>query len=238
MLDSTGSTNTFASALAGSGEGSHGTVVATGFQTSGRGQGGNRWESERGMNLTFSIIVTPENLPAADQFLLSMVVSLGIAGALKKHLDGISIKWPNDIYAGDDKIAGILIEHAITGNVIGHTIAGIGLNVNQTVFTGGAPNPVSMKLITGTEYNTAEIMNEVLESIDTQYRLLFTQHRDDVTARYNLMLYRRGEWHRFRAEGREFRGMITGTGDSGALLVKEETGTTCSYLFREIGYII
>ncbi|MBM3420883.1 MAG: biotin--[acetyl-CoA-carboxylase] ligase [Bacteroidetes bacterium] len=238
FLDSTASTNTYAAALVESGEASHGTVVAAGFQTSGKGQAGNKWESEKDKNLTFSIVLFPERVPASAQFSLSMVVSAGIAHALMRHMGGIRIKWPNDIYAGDDKIAGILIEHAVSGNRIGHTIAGIGMNVNQTVFTSDAPNPVSMKLISGIDYDTKVVLAEVLESVGRQYDLLTAGGKHAIEEEYNRLLYRKDEWHRFTSEGTVFTGMIMGVGESGELILKNGSGGVNSYLFREIEYIL
>ena len=116
------------------------TTVTTDFQTSGRGQRGNSWESERGQNLMFSFVLYPAFLKARKQFLLSQIISLAIKEELDTHVSDVSIKWPNDIYWKDKKICGMLIENDLTGTHISRSIAGIGININQEAFTSPAPN--------------------------------------------------------------------------------------------------
>lgn len=236
-IDTTVSTNNYAAAILQEERIGEGTVISTGFQTGGKGQAGNKWESEKDKNLLFSIILYPENITPADQFLISRAVSLGIAGFLRHYLSGISIKWPNDIYVGDGKIAGILIENAIAGSRLVHSIAGIGMNVNQTIFISDAPNPVSMKLITGLEYDTSLLLSELLASIGKYYQMLFAGGRDVIEDDYHSILYRKGEWHHYIAGTRKFMGMITGTERSGCLSVKDDMGRLSSYMFKEIEYL-
>ena len=151
-LESVPSTNTWAKEHAE--ELHHADIVLTHDQTAGRGQRGNSWEAEPGMNLTFSLCLEPSSILPSEQFLLSEAVALGVADAVAQALgldtqqEEITVKWPNDIYAGNRKIAGILIEHSIRGNRIAKSIAGIGLNVNQRLFRSDAPNPVSMHQLT------------------------------------------------------------------------------------------
>ena len=135
------STNSFAASMLREQEVQEGTVVYTNYQSAGRGQGGNKWESEENKNLLISIILFPSMINPSDQFLISMAVSLGICDFLDQYTSAISVKWPNDIYVKNDKIAGILIENSIMGDQIEHTIAGIGINLNQTVFEGDVHNP-------------------------------------------------------------------------------------------------
>ena len=144
-IDSAGSTSTY---LAGIADGCcHGTAVMAREQTAGRGQRGNSWEAEPGKNVTMSILLRPEGLEPARQFVISQAVSLAMVEMLDCFIgaEPVSIKWPNDIYVGDSKIAGILIENVISGTEISRTIVGIGLNVNQTEFVSDAPNTVSLK---------------------------------------------------------------------------------------------
>ena len=108
-----------------------GTVIYADFQKAGRGQKDNKWESEKGKNLLLSIILYPTSIRPEDQFYLSMAVSLGICDFIDSFFPGSKIKWPNDIYINDDKIAGILIENSVMGETIESTIAGIGININQ-----------------------------------------------------------------------------------------------------------
>lgn len=189
-LDTTASTNAAAAAMGN--EAADGTVVTAAEQTAGRGQRGNSWESEPGKNLTFSIVIR-RGFQAPRQFELSMLVSLGLTSALSKHLDPdrVKIKWPNDIYFDDRKLAGILIENTVSASGIERSIAGIGLNVNQTEFRSDAPNPVSMKQITGETYDLESVLEEtagaVLDFID-QY--CEQEEPDELQALYMAQLWR------------------------------------------------
>jgi BirA family biotin operon repressor/biotin-[acetyl-CoA-carboxylase] ligase len=236
-FDSTTSTNNYASALLHEGSAGDGTVIRAGFQTGGRGQEGNTWESERDKNLLISIILFPEKILPSDQFSISMAVSVALVRFLSRYLQGVRIKWPNDIYFRDDKIAGILMECAISGNRISHAIAGLGLNVNQTIFAGTAPNPVSMKLITGIDYDVDAVMRELITDLDRSYASVLKEGRRAVEDEYLGMLYRKDQWHRFSAAGKEFIGMITGIDDTGCLVVTGKSGTRRSYMFKEIVYL-
>ncbi len=150
-LPETGSTNTWLKEHAD--EIPVPAVAVTDHQTSGRGQRGNTWEAEPGKNLTFSMLFKPEGVAPSGQFFISEAVCLGIVDTLRRYLphpETVKVKWPNDVYAGDRKICGILIEHSLeSASAIRHTIAGIGLNVNQKEFHSSAPNPVSMFNLTG-----------------------------------------------------------------------------------------
>ena len=134
VQDELESTNNYAKQLV-SDKVEEGTVVLAQFQSKGRGQQGNYWESETGKNLLFSLILYPDFLEAEFQFSLSMLVSLAIVSVLDEETDEVQIKWPNDIYVGKLKIAGILIENTIKGSKLGSTIVGVGLNLNQEMFT-------------------------------------------------------------------------------------------------------
>lgn len=236
-LDSLASTNSYASAVLQEEMVPDGTVIAADFQTGGRGQQGNQWESEKGKNLLFSIILYPKGVKPADQFAISMVVSLGIASVLGKYATGITIKWPNDIYAGNDKIAGILIENSIAGDSLVHSISGIGININQEIFTSGAPNPVSLKMITGVDHDRKELLGEILSSIAVYYERLATGGKKPLESEYVRMMYRIGQENWFMAEGTKFRGVISGIDNSGCLVVKREDGTPNHYMFKEIEYL-
>lgn len=126
----------------------HLTMVTAERQTAGRGQRGNSWESEPGANLTFSLLIRPEGVPARSQFSISEATALAVTDLLAIYGVKATVKWPNDIYVGDRKICGILIEHAVMGTSIMHSIIGAGLNVNQTRFVSDAPNPVSLLQLT------------------------------------------------------------------------------------------
>lgn len=164
-LDECLSTNSHLASIAH--ECSHGTVIWTKAQTSGRGQRGNSWEALPGENVTMSILLRPDGLPPARQFILSEAVSLAIVGVLNRYLpkNSVKIKWPNDIYVGDGKICGILIENTISGMNITSSIVGIGLNVNQRQFHSDAPNPVSMAQLTDRRYDVETLVFEIAEEI-------------------------------------------------------------------------
>jgi BirA family transcriptional regulator, biotin operon repressor / biotin---[acetyl-CoA-carboxylase] ligase len=236
-LSTVGSTNSYAASLIREGVVAEGTVVSALFQSEGRGQSKNRWESEYGRNLLLSIVLFPTAVRPEDQFSVSIAVSLGIKDTLTRYIDSVKIKWPNDIYAGNDKIAGILIESAISGETILHTIVGVGLNVNQEKFISDAPNPISMKMITGKEFDTAVVLEELRGCIEHRYKELIRGGREVMDGDYQRSLWRLGEWHRFRRGTSEFTGMITGTSRSGCLMVRDESGTIREFAFREIEYL-
>jgi BirA family transcriptional regulator, biotin operon repressor / biotin---[acetyl-CoA-carboxylase] ligase len=236
-LKSVDSTNNYARNLLNRGEVPEGTVICAGYQTGGRGQSNNSWESESDSNLLVSMIFFPLMIRPEDQFVISMAVSLGLKDLLDNYTEGIKIKWPNDIYSGSDKIAGILIENAIAGNKIIHTIAGIGLNVNQERFLSDAPNPVSLKQATGKLYETRFLLEQLISSVQNRYIAVTTNGRKAVAGEYHNSMWRLGEWHTFRADSGIFPGQITGTDDRGCLLVRHRSGVIKNYAFKEIEYL-
>ena len=171
-------------------------TIRTDFQTAGRGQAGNTWESEEGKNLLFSALLRYDNIRATEQWRLSMLVPLALWDVLAKYLpaDRLTIKWPNDIYYDNQKLVGILIENALAGQYIGHSIAGIGLNINQVQWISNAPNPISMKQITGQEYEPEALMNEWIAAMQ-QWEDCSTEQ---LYQAYYQHLYRREGWHKER----------------------------------------
>ena len=173
-------------------------TIRTDFQTAGRGQAGNSWESEKGKNLLFSTLLRYPEVEAANQWRLSMLVAVAVREAiasilspLASRLSPITIKWPNDIYYNDQKLVGILIENTLSGRQIAYTIAGVGINVNQTQWLSNAPNPVSMKQITGEEYDVENLLNAFLEAIQRWEKASTEQLREE----YIKHLYRRTGWY-------------------------------------------
>lgn len=230
------STNTYAAGLLKSGTIPEGTIVFTNYQTAGRGQKGNRWESEDGMNLLFSIILYPGMVSPVDQFIISMFISLGIRDFLIMLIPQCTIKWPNDIYCGDDKIAGILIENSVTGMEIINCVAGIGLNVNQTDFPGHIPNPVSLKMLTGNEHDPDLCLHQLAGFMDRRYKQLISGHIDDIRNEYISSLYRLNEWHRFNSAGGYFSGKIISVSDSGRLIIEKRNGKLHEFSFKEVDF--
>ncbi len=231
------STNTYASGLLQKESINEGTIIYTNFQSAGRGQKGNRWESEDSKNLLFSIVLFPMMVIPEDQFIISMFVSLGICDFLKTYIPACKIKWPNDIYAGDDKIAGILIESSITGNSINNSIAGIGLNINQDHFPEYVPNPVSLKILTGKEYDPTLCLKQITGWLDKRYKQLISDRRSEIRNEYISSLYRLNEWHKFKSDRRTFSGKIVSVADSGRLQIEDRTSKILEFSFKEIEFI-
>ena len=226
------------------------TVYAALFQTAGRGQKGNRWESRSGENLTFSILLKPQDIRVREQFILSQVVALGLLDFLRSEGVTATIKWPNDIYVGDKKICGTLIEPTLSGGQLSSAVAGIGLNLNQRVFDPSIPNPTSLSLVTGRSYDVKEMLPRVLEPIFTRCDKLFSPYaRNGYDAEYMEHLYRRGEWYGFEElpasevptehrSGRRVEARILGIDPEARLLLEHRDGTIHTYGFKEIKYII
>lgn len=215
-----------------------GSAVLVDFQTAGRGQAGNSWESERGKNLTFSIAVYPSAIPANRQFLISQVSALSIKDTLDSYTKGISIKWPNDIYWENKKISGMLIENNLMGVSIHSSIIGIGLNLNQEVFKSNAPNPVSLFQITGKVYDREEVFRRALSCFYARYLQLLHGEFGDIEKDYANSLYRREGLFSYRDSGGVFKAQIRGTEPDGRLVLQLSNGNTRKYAFKEVEFII
>jgi BirA family biotin operon repressor/biotin-[acetyl-CoA-carboxylase] ligase len=168
-LDTADSTNNYAVRELLTKSLNEGTVFVADCQNKGRGQGQSSWESAKGLNLTFSIVLYPKSIEIQRQFTISKSISLGVLDFLSGFTSGLSVKWPNDIYAGDRKIAGILIETAISAGKFTRAIVGIGLNINQELFISDAPNPVSLKNLTGQTYTLPVMLNVLCKKLDHRY---------------------------------------------------------------------
>lgn len=234
----TGSTNNYANQQIRENECREGTVFLAYEQTAGRGQVRNFWESEPGANLTFSIVIYPDFLEIRHQFLISKVVTLGIYKALSKYIDDLKIKWPNDIYAGNKKLGGILIENSIMYGLLKSTVIGIGLNVNQTVFRSSAPNPISLKTLTNQHFDLDVILEEVLFGINSYYVLLRDGGEELIDQKFVSVLYRLNEMHFFRAEKEDFEGEIMGINEIGQLLIRKIDGAILDFHFKEVEFLL
>lgn len=219
-----------------------GDVVWAERQTAGRGQRGHRWESAGGENVTFTLVLEPRFLPVDRQFLLSEAVTLGIVDCLAEYGIAARIKWTNDIYVGDRKITGMLIEHKLGVGVINRTLAGIGVNVNQTEFDPSLPNPVSMALVADRRFDRRPLLERLVECIMARYEAVRTggETLDALQRDYHRHLYRLDEEHWYgRPDGSRFRGTIRGVEPTGALRVEDAaTGEVRGYLFREIEFVL
>lgn len=218
-----------------------GAVVMAEQQTQGRGQRGNRWESPAGVNLTFSVVLCPDFLEADRQFYISRVIALALTDALATEDFDPRIKWPNDIYLGDRKVAGILIENDLTGYTISRSIAGVGLNVNQTLFDPELPNPTSLCLEAGGEIDRVELFGGFFTALARRYEQLGEGRFAELGADYLARLYRRNEEHFFKhgETGERFAAVIVDVGAGGELYLRHSSDDTVrSYLFKEIEYEI
>lgn len=211
-------------------------VAVADFQTAGKGQGSHTWESEAGKNLLFSIKVNPRWVPVRQQFLLSMAGAIAIKEALETYVDGITLKWPNDVYWNDKKISGTLIETSIDSKGIKTCIFGIGINVNQEAFHSDAPNPVSLRQILGHEVDKDELLQKVIESFRRYYELLRRADYMDVSGIYHLSLYRRKGFHRYEDADGDFEGAFVEVEDDGHLILHDKQGVIRSYSFGEVKF--
>ena len=212
------------------------TVVVADYQSAGKGQGVHTWESERGKNLLFSILVHPHWVPVVRQFMLSMAGALALKDALDTYVDGITLKWPNDVYWNDKKISGTLIETSVGSRGIKKCIFGIGLNVNQTEFHSDAPNPVSLCQVLGHEIDREEVLQKVLEAFKKYYELLRQADYMDISGIYHLALYRRKGYHLYEDKDGEFEAAFVEVEDDGHLILHDKQGVIRSYTFGEIKY--
>lgn len=215
------------------------TVIFTDFQEKGRGVGLNIWQSEPAQNILMSIILQPDFLNPADQFLINKVVSLAVGKCLGKFLPTteIKIKWPNDVYASNRKIAGILSKNIIMGDQFSSCIVGIGLNVNQMNFNPKLPNPVSMAQLAGSNFDREAVLNELINQIKAGYHVLRIGNIADIHQAYLSKLLNFSQPAVYKCRGQEFIGIIRDVDHFGHLVV-ESGGLTKKYDMKEIALII
>jgi len=241
-FDTLSSTNDKATDLLSKGC-SEGTVAAARSQTAGRGQQNAVWESEAGENLTFSIALRPTFLHAEHIFYLSKVVSLGVVDFLLSQKINALIKWPNDIYVGERKICGILIEQSIKGEYVAQSVAGVGLNVNQRTFK-HAPNATSMLLCSGAERELDDMLNSLSVCILSRYNALkeACQKNDSsltlqgIDKEYHSLLYRRQVFFTYKCGNEHFTAKILSVEPSGELVLQKESGEVRRWGFKEVEF--
>ncbi|MBQ7472687.1 MAG: biotin--[Prevotella sp.] len=212
------------------------TVCVADYQTAGRGCGSNTWESERGKNLTFSVLTHPTGLAPTKQFLLSMAGALALKQVLDGLVNDITLKWPNDIYWRDCKLSGTLIETRLSGSTIRDCIFGIGLNVNQRQFLSDAPNPVSLYQILGHEVDQESLLQHIIEAFTNRMQMLADGCADDILNDYKNSLYRREGYHHYRDPKGEFEAAIIDVEPDGHLLLRDRQGELRRYAFKEVGF--
>lgn len=236
-IEETGSTNSYLRGYK-QGKDEEMTVVIADFQTGGRGQGCNKWESERGKNLLFSILVHPHGIPVNRQFIISEAVALSVSDTLKNYSDGIKVKWPNDIYHHDRKICGILIENNVSSKGIENCIIGIGININQREFHSDAPNPVSLFNIIGSETPLNEVADEVLRNFEQRIAEMENNSWKKIRNDYMESLYRREGFHTYRDENGIFDAEIINVEDDGHITMRDGCGNERKYAFKEVEFIL
>ncbi len=220
------------------------TTIIADFQTAGRGQVGNHWESEAGQNLLLSTILRPKGVDVSRQFLLSMAVSLAVTDALATVLPAhaqplLKIKWPNDIYVAHGKMVGILVENRLRGREIADVIVGAGVNVNQTIFRSNAPNPLSVKNVKGQDTDVMTLAHALLRSLRLRMGFLADGREADLAREYMTKLYNAdGDLHPFADAHGRFLGRIISVAPDGRLTLETEAGERRQYTFKEVEHVV
>lgn len=236
-LENIDSTNNYAAKLLENNKISETTLIYTLSQTKGRGQSTNSWHSEDNKNLLLSLILFPDYV-FEQHFELSMIISIAVINYLNKKNINAKIKWPNDIYVDNHKIAGILIENTIFGNKIKHTIVGIGLNLNQTSFPIEIPNPISLKNINSINYNIDHEVKYLANSILFDFDYYKLNKCSNLKDNYINKLYRFNEFHNYRIANLNKKASIIDVELDGHLVIKFLDDTQEKYYYKEIEYII
>ncbi len=216
-----------------------GSVVVTAYQENGKGLDDNQWESEIGKNLCLSFCLCPGFIKPQEQFLLNKVVSLAIADLVKELIPRkqVKIKWPNDVYVEDKKIAGILINNSIQGDEMMYSIIGVGLNVNQTKFLSDAPNPVSLKMLSKKESDLDWTLNRLCDCINFRFRGLM-RDRNKINEEYLKKLYRFGLFEKYKIDQKTISAKITGIDEYGKLCLESNEAKKYCCDLKEIAFII
>ncbi|MGI9532685.1 biotin--[acetyl-CoA-carboxylase] ligase [Lutimonas sp.] len=238
-LDATDSTNSFLREMSKNKDLGKWTAVTANFQRQGRGQKNAVWHSENGKNLICSILLRFEDMKAEHQFLINCAVSLGIHQYLQRyHLPKLSVKWPNDIMSVSKKLGGILIENTLSGDKITNCIIGIGINLNQETFPEDLPMAVSIKQLTGQIVDKDVFLQDLLNSIQNKFELVFDKKNDALRDAYEKVLFRKDKVHMFQeASGNKIMGIIRGVSKEGQLLLEHENGSIHKYNFKEVVYL-
>lgn len=238
ILQEVDSTNNYANELIQSKRVKEGTAVLAYYQKKGRGQTGNNWISERGKNLLMSFILFPKFLTASQQFYISKITSISILHLLNKIVSSVSIKWPNDIYVNNKKIAGILIENTVTGNFLDSSVLGVGINVNQLNFASDIPNPVSLIQITGGQYDIINLAESLMSYIEYWYAKLKKHYLDEIDDFYINNLYKKDDWLLFKNNDKIFEARISDIDKYGQLILEDKNGIKQKFMFKEVEYIL
>jgi len=222
-LKEVGSTNSYLMDWLNREKPAEGTVAIADYQSAGRGADGSIWESEPGLNLTFSFILYPTFLAPEAQFYLNKVISLGLSDLVSEVLagrDDIRIKWPNDIYIGNDKVAGTLIQNGVKGSDFEYSVIGIGLNVNQESFQGGAANPVSLQTVSHSAFDLEDLLGQTLAKLENRYNQLIRGGQKEIDHDYLDRLFRIHQSAGYIYKGKSIQAMLTGVNRYGQLILE------------------
>lgn len=232
------STNSFTLEMLKNNSLEEGTVVIADNQTQGRGQRGNSWKSAQGENITLSLVLLPK-IKISEQFYITKAISLAVADFISNELktESVKIKWPNDIYVNDAKIAGILIENSFSDNIINSSVVGIGININQVDFSNLNTKVTSLKKLTTTHYNIAELLNKLYSYLEAYYLHLKLDKKQKLDDSYSPQLYLLNTFSEFIVRGERRIAKITGVDAQGKIYLTTEQGISFSCTLHELTFI-
>ncbi len=212
------------------------TVASAEYQSGGRGATG-QWLSVRGANLLFSLLIHPSMVEAGDMFILSEAICLSVCQTLNAICAGFKIKWPNDIYYGDQKVVGILIENELVGKCVSDCVIGVGVNVNQREFDSALPNPTSLSLILGREIDKGQLLVGILKTFSALYAMIEQGNGEEIREEYLMNLYRKDECHTYKDSEGLFEATMQTVEPSGHLLLLDAEGSARRYAFKEVQFV-
>ncbi|MBS1765014.1 MAG: biotin--[acetyl-CoA-carboxylase] ligase [Bacteroidetes bacterium] len=224
FLEETDSTNNAIQQKLAQGILPEGSVVLADYQSSGKGQRGNSWQSNPGENLLFSMVLYPVFLKAESLFWLSKAIALAATDFVANHCHEVQIKWPNDIYVSGKKAGGILIENTFRGSEIYAAIVGIGLNLNQYSFEEQLSKATSMRIASGKNFDVRTSGKELFECIQHRYAQLKQNAFELLDNDYHRLLYRLHIPSKFRSNNHVFNGVIKSVNAQGLLLIDTPSG--------------
>lgn len=243
-LQTVHSTNSFLRELNGGDASFDMELATTEFQTAGRGQKGNSWESEKSKNLLFSILLHPVYVQPSKQFCISEAIALAVVKSLKEIVadelvaKDFSVKWPNDIYWKNKKIAGILIENELFGSTIRDCIVGVGININQQNFISDAPNPVSLYNILGVNTNVEEVLDTIIKQFVANVSMIENGQTALLHNEYMDSLFRRKGIYPYRDADSEFMATIKDVREDGRLILTDSDDKERIYEFKEVAIVL
>ena len=214
------------------------TLIIADYQFQGKGQTGNTWESNAGMNVLLSLIQFPKSIKAVEQFYISKITAIAVKETIKVLIKETVIKWPNDILAGKEKISGILIENILEGDRINSSVAGVGINVNQVSFNQYPLKAASIKMITGKDVPLSGIIDSFIERFDNWFEIM--EYRDfvHIDKEYLMNLYGFEKVLSFRKEGVIFEGRIIDVEKDGRLVLLLSNNRKQKFVNKEIEFLI